>query len=108
MTTETTNELPRSAEAIFDLLFGDETIQRFIGRYTLADKSKIPALICMWPNETLPPQSKTQGVELVILRGPSGAGTAGLGFTDERSNYQVQNAAYAFGWQYDYWRASNG
>ena len=96
--TSATNELPRSATEIYDLLFADETIHRFIGRYTLADKSKVPALICMWPNESLPPQSKTQGVELVVLRGPSGAGTAGLGFTEEM-NISKTFRLYAVQWE---------
>lgn len=91
-------ELPRSATDIYDLLNADETIQRFIGRYQLVDGTVVPALICMWPNETLPPQSKTTGVELVVLRGPGGAGSAPLGFADEL-NISKTFRLYAVQWE---------
>lgn len=86
--------LPTRATEIFDLFAQDPEMQRLLGKYRLDDGSVVPALICLWPNETLPPQSRTTGVELVVVRSISGGIEHGLGFTPRISNtfrmYAVQ------------------
>lgn len=78
--------LPARATEIFDLFAQDSEMQRLLGKYTLDDGTVAPALICMWPNDTLPPQSRTSGVELVVMRGVNGNVATGLGFEARITN----------------------
>lgn len=87
-------QLPTRALEIYDLFAQDQEIQRYLGRYKLDDGTKSPALICLWPNDVLPPQSNTSGCELIVMRTPSGSIEQGLGFEGRISNtfriYAVQ------------------
>lgn len=86
--------LPTRATEIFDLFAQDPEMQRLLGKYRLDDGTIVPALICLFPNETLPPQSRATGVELVVIRSVSGEVANGLGFMPRISNtfrmYAVQ------------------
>lgn len=86
--------LPSTAPELFDLFAQDPELQRLLGKYQLDDGSVVPALILLWPNDTLPPQSRAKGVELVVLRSASGQITNGFGSMGRITNlfrmYAVQ------------------
>lgn len=88
--------LPTRPAEIFDLFAQDSEIQRLIGKYTLDDGTVAPALVLLWPNETLPPQSRASGVELVIVRSASGQAFQGLG---EMSRISAAFRMYAVQWE---------
>lgn len=88
--------LPTRPAEIFDLFAQDPEMQRLLGKYHLDDGTVAPALILLWPNETLPPQSRTSGVELVIIRSASGQAFQGLG---EMSRITAAFRMYAIQWE---------
>lgn len=73
-----TSTAPATALDLFDLLAADEELNLLVGRYTLADGTKVPAITCMWTNDSLPPQSRVEGVELIVWRGFGGSATGDL------------------------------
>lgn len=62
--------LPATAADIYDLLTGDETISEALGSYTLADGTTMAAAAVLAANESLPPGTTAEGIELVVTAVP--------------------------------------
>ena len=88
--------LPATAEAIYDRLLADAAIAAALGTYTLADGTSRPAIAVLAKNESLPPGTIAEGVELVITRVPGFANRALLtGGTLPNPTWRI----YVMGWQ---------
>ena len=88
--------LPATAEAIYDRLAADATIAAALGTYTLANGTSRPAIAVLAANESLPPGTITEGIELVITRVPGFASRVLL-TTETLPNPTWR--IYVMGWQ---------
>ena len=65
--------LPTTAQAIYDLLEADSQLEPLLGTYLLPGATgTVPALAVLMPLEERPAGLKIQGVEVLIVRFPSG------------------------------------
>ena len=64
---------PATAQEIYDLLIGDESISDALGSYTLPDGTTLPAIGVFASGDSLPSGTVTGGLELVITETPNQA-----------------------------------
>ena len=57
---------PASAKELFDALMADTTFVDYLGTYTFADGSSSPSIAAFMANQSTPPGTQTEGVEVVI------------------------------------------
>lgn len=65
--------LPATAQDIYDLLVGDETISEALGTYSLLDGTTLPAISVFAAGDGLPPGTVTGGLEVTITETPNQA-----------------------------------
>jgi hypothetical protein len=89
--------LPATAQDIYDLLLADATIAAALGTYTLADGVTTgPAISVLAGNETLPPGTTAEGVEITITEIP---GYAPQVLLSEETLLNPTYRIYVMGWQ---------
>lgn len=64
--------LPTNTGALFDLIKNDPVIAPLLGTHTLRTGATRSAISRLWPNETIEPTTRQQGVEIQVERTPSG------------------------------------
>ena len=64
---------PATAQDIYDLLIGDESISDALGSYTLPDGTSLPAIGVFASGDSLPSGTVTGGLEVVITETPNQA-----------------------------------
>jgi len=64
---------PATAQDIYDLLVGDDTISDALGVYTLASGATLPAISVMASGDSLPSGTVATGLEVVITASPNQA-----------------------------------
>lgn len=57
---------PSTAKEIFDALSADTVLLGYLGTYTFPDGSSAPSMAAFMANQSVPPGTQTQGVEIVI------------------------------------------
>ena len=64
---------PATAQDIYDLLVGDDTISDALGVYTLASGATLPAISVLASGDSLPSGTVATGLEVVITASPNQA-----------------------------------
>lgn len=64
--------LPTNTGALHDLIKNDPVIATLLGTHILKTGATRPAISRLWPNETIEPTTRQQGVEIQVERTPSG------------------------------------
>lgn len=67
--------LPADTGAIFDLLAADEVLAPILGEYRYPSGAVLPAIVRLWPNESLGPGVTVEGMEVIVLRTAPAEGT---------------------------------
>lgn len=67
--------LPADTGAIFDLLAADEVLAPILGEYRYPSGAVLPAIVRLWPNESLGPGVTVEGLEVIVLRMAPAGGT---------------------------------
>lgn len=64
---------PATAQEIYDLMVGDDTISDALGVYTLASGATLPAISVLASGDSLPSGTVATGLEVVITASPNQA-----------------------------------
>jgi hypothetical protein len=64
--------LPTTTLALYDLLAADTVLAPLLGVHQLKTGTTRPALAHFFPRETIEPDTRPAGVEVVVWRGPAG------------------------------------